>query len=121
MTDNPHPTESAEPAHDRSADDPAESERTLRNRVVHTGRRLSRRVEAGGSKSTDLRSQVRQLQTELADLQTEFRQLQAEVHQDRRLHRRVAELTDVVAELLLPAAQRDEEKLVALLDGYGGS
>ena len=115
MSDNPIP------ADDRFDDDLAEGDLTLRDRVARTGRRLSRRVEAVGSETTDLRRQVRELQNEVADLQKEFRQLQAEVHQDRRLHRRVAELTDVVAELLLPAAQRDEEKLVALLEGYGGS
>ena len=36
----------------------------------------------------------------------------------RRLNRRLAELTDIVQELLVPVAQRDEEKLQACLDKY---
>jgi hypothetical protein len=41
--------------------------------------------------------------------------LEAAVRENRQLNRRIAELTDIVAELLLPAAQRDEEKLSELL------
>ena len=40
------------------------------------------------------------------------------VHENRRLNRRVAELTDVVAELLVPLADRDEEKARELLARY---
>ena len=42
----------------------------------------------------------------------------AAVHENRRLNRRVAELTDVVAELLVPLADRDEEKARELLARY---
>ena len=42
----------------------------------------------------------------------------AAVHENRRLNRRVAELTDVVAELLVPIADRDEEKARELLERY---
>ena len=44
--------------------------------------------------------------------------LEAEVQENRQLHRRVAELTDVVAELLLPVADRDEERMTELLAAY---
>jgi hypothetical protein len=44
--------------------------------------------------------------------------LEAEVQENRQLHRRVAELTDVVAELLLPVADRDEERVAELLAAY---
>ncbi len=47
--------------------------------------------------------------------------LEAEVQESRRLHRRVAELTDIVQELLLPAAQRDEAKVRDLLQRYSSS
>ena len=36
----------------------------------------------------------------------------------RALNIRLAELTDIVTELLLPVAARDEEKLAALLEKY---
>ena len=44
--------------------------------------------------------------------------LEAEVQENRQLQRRVAELTDVVAELLLPIADRDEERVTELLATY---
>ncbi len=36
----------------------------------------------------------------------------------RQLNLRLAELTDVVQELLLPVAQRDEERISAVLEKY---
>ena len=44
--------------------------------------------------------------------------LEASVQENRRLNRRIAELTDVVAELLVPLADRDEEKARELLAEY---
>ncbi len=46
------------------------------------------------------------------------RDLGSAVHENRRLNRRVAELTDVVAELLVPLADRDQEKAQKLLATY---
>jgi hypothetical protein len=42
----------------------------------------------------------------------------AAVHENRRLNRRIAELTDIVAELLVPIADRDEDKARELLARY---
>ena len=44
--------------------------------------------------------------------------LEDEVQECRQLNLRLAELTDVVAELLLPAAQRDEAKVAEVLERY---
>jgi hypothetical protein len=55
-----------------------------------------------------LRRRVRRLQQRV-DL------LEAEVAESRRLDERVAALTDIIQELLLPVAQRDQERLRALL------
>lgn len=44
--------------------------------------------------------------------------LEAEVQECRALNIRLAELTDIVTELLLPVAARDEAKLAALLERY---
>jgi hypothetical protein len=40
------------------------------------------------------------------------------VQENRRLQRRVAELTDLVTELVVPLAQRDEAALEAVLERY---
>ena len=52
------------------------------------------------------------------DLRRRVRRLEAEVQECRALNIRLAELTDIVTELLLPVAARDEEKLAALLEKY---
>lgn len=44
--------------------------------------------------------------------------LEAEVQEGRMLHRRVAELTDVVAELLVPLELRDSERVEEVLQAY---
>jgi hypothetical protein len=44
--------------------------------------------------------------------------LEAEVQECRQLNLRLAELTDVVEELLLPLAQRDEQQVSAVLEKY---
>ena len=41
-----------------------------------------------------------------------------QVQECRQLNLRLAELTDVVAELLLPVAQRDEAKVAEVLERY---
>jgi hypothetical protein len=57
-------------------------------------------------------------QDEIAALRAEVAALSAELDECRRQHQRVAQLADVVQELLLPAALRDEEKLAQLLVQY---
>ena len=44
--------------------------------------------------------------------------LEAQLAQERRLQRRVAELTDIVMQTLLPAEQRDDAELHERLDRY---
>lgn len=52
------------------------------------------------------------------DLERRVRDLEAEVQECRQLNLRLAELTDLVTELLVPATQRDEAKLAELLERY---
>jgi hypothetical protein len=47
-----------------------------------------------------------------------LRALEDEVQELRQLNRRIAELTDVVAELLVPIQDRDEEKVQEVLERY---
>ena len=55
---------------------------------------------------------------EALDLRRRVRRLEAEVQECRALNVRLAELTDIVTELLLPVAARDEDKLAELLEKY---
>jgi len=52
------------------------------------------------------------------DLRRRVRRLEAEVQECRALNVRLAELTDIVTELLLPVAARDEARLAELLEKY---
>ena len=45
-------------------------------------------------------------------------ELEEGLAQERRLHRRVAELTDLVQEVLLPAPRRNDGRIAALLKQY---
>ena len=58
---------------------------------------------------------------EVNRLRRRVAELENEVQETRRLNRRVAEVTDIVQELLLPVAQRDEEKIREHLDRYSSS
>jgi hypothetical protein len=55
------------------------------------------------------------------ELLTSMNQLEDDVQELRQLHKRVAELSDVVSVLLLPTAQRDDEKVRAALEKYSQS
>lgn len=52
------------------------------------------------------------------DLRRRVKRLEDEVQECRALNLRLAELTDLVTELLLPVAQRDEAKVTELLERY---
>lgn len=54
-------------------------------------------------------------------LQQRVAVLEAEVQENRELNRRLAELTDVVTELLVPLSQRDDAKAGELLEQYRNS
>lgn len=56
-----------------------------------------------------------------ADLERRVEELEAEVQECRQLNLRLAELTDVVMELLLPVAGRDEERVAELFQHYRDS
>lgn len=47
--------------------------------------------------------------------------LEAEVQENRQLNRRITELVDVVAELLVPLTDRDEERVHEVLAQYRAS
>jgi hypothetical protein len=55
---------------------------------------------------------------ELHDLRSRVAELERDVQESRLLNQRLAELTDVVAEVLVPAADRDDKKLAERLTTY---
>lgn len=69
-------------------------------------------------KAARVKARAKRALAERGDLHGRLSALEAEVQENRALNRRIAELTDVVAELLLPVAQRDQEKIDDLLENY---
>jgi len=65
--------------------------------------RLSRAVRSGES---------------CGDLERRVAELEAEVQECRNVNLRVAELTDLVTQLLVPLASGDQEKVRELVEGY---
>ena len=52
------------------------------------------------------------------DLRRRVSELEKEMQEARRLNRRLAEVTDVVQELLIPLSQRDQERIDTVLRKY---
>ena len=52
------------------------------------------------------------------DLRQRISVLEEEVQECRQLNLRLAELTDVVQEMLLPVAERDEARIAQVMDKY---
>jgi hypothetical protein len=85
-----------------------------------TMRAMGTRIKGRGKDVARTVSKVRaNLQTdEVAELRARIVVLEDEVQECRQLNLRLAELTDVVQELLLPVASRDEERVAAVLEKY---
>lgn len=69
-------------------------------------RGLDRIRDAGGAR------------VDMINLAARVQELEAEVQECRQLNMRLAELTDLVQELLLPVAQRDPARVDELLKRY---
>ena len=65
-----------------------------------------------------VRDRLRRLRRRTVGVHGRLSALEAEAHENRQLNRRIAELTDVVAELLVPLADRDEEGSREVLARY---
>jgi hypothetical protein len=80
----------------------------------HRVSRVVSSVRSSGGQQPIRRRQLRMLRDRVAVLEDE-------VQECRRLNRRVAELTDIVQELLVPLADRDEDALRKKLEQYSAS
>jgi hypothetical protein len=79
---------------------------SMKERLRTRGKGAARKVAALGAGR-----QVEELQARVAVLEDE-------VQECRQLNLRLAELTDVVGELLLPVAQRDEARIAEVMERY---
>ena len=70
------------------------------------------------SKGRSRLKQAGTVRVDMVKLAARVSELEAEVQECRQLNLRLAELTDIVQELLLPASQRDQDKVDELLARY---
>lgn len=84
----------------------------MRTQMRNTARDAARKVAPGVWSAIE---DVARLRDDVQRLRRRVEDLEADVQENRRLNRRVAELADLVQELLLPVANRDEEKVAELL------
>lgn len=87
------------------------------------GLRARARVFATRGQGRQLNKRIEKLEAELHETRRVNRRLseildEVEMQDLRRLNRRLAELVDVVQEILVPAANRDDEQIRRRLDEY---
>ncbi len=96
--------------------------------MIKLGRRkrsAARQGEAGSNQSGSRGAgrpgpgpHVQKLRKEVQALRRRLDLVEQELQESRQLNKRLAEITDVVAEVLLPSDQRDDERLRAALQRY---
>jgi predicted nucleic acid-binding Zn-ribbon protein len=82
---------------------------------------LRRRGANVAKAASGIQGRGQRIQQELEDLRERVAQLELDIQEARQLNKRLAEVTDVVAEVLLPADQRDEGRMRDLLAQYEAS
>ena len=88
------------------------------------GRVLARVSPAAAEKlasGAGVRPEIHSAKQQINRLKERVAELESEMQETRRLNLRLAELTDVVEELLVPIAQRDEDKVREHLERYSAS
>lgn len=97
----------------------------MRRQLRAGGRRVARlfapTTVASLSAVPGLRAQLQQADNQIRELQDRVAGLESEIREAQRLNRRIAEVTDIVQEVLLPAADRDDARLKEVLTRYADS
>ncbi len=83
------------------------------------GRKQAAGHPAPGGAGSDAR--LEQAEKAVRALRRRVLRLEQEILESRQLNKQVAEMIDVIGEVLLPAGQRDEKRLHELLRKYDAS
>lgn len=73
------------------------------------------------SDSESIKARVQRRRMRVRDLEERIKVMEDEMQEHRQLSRRVAELTDLIADLLVPLAQNDQTKVDEIVNGYRAS
>jgi hypothetical protein len=79
---------------------------------------MKQRLRKGGKAAVRRLTRAGGVDTEFEQLRNRVAVLEDEVQECRQLNLRLAELTDVVGELLLPVAQRDDARVAEVMERY---
>ncbi|HEV7651531.1 MAG TPA: DUF6752 domain-containing protein [Actinophytocola sp.] len=79
---------------------------------------LKARLRTGGRNAARRLARATGVDKEVQRLLDRVTTLEREMQESRQLHQRLAELTDVVTEVLVPAADRDDDKIRTILAKY---
>ena len=94
------------------------TKKSIRDRLHHKAARARARFRGRRGSGPETPQDGPMLRQPVARLRKRLVDLEKEVQELRRLSHRLAELTDLVQELLVPAARRDDERVRELLDEY---
>ncbi|HTW15901.1 MAG TPA: DUF6752 domain-containing protein [Nocardioides sp.] len=75
-------------------------------------------MSAVQSRVRSARDRLEQLRRRPLSVRARLAALEAEAQENRQLNRRIAELTDVVTELLIPLSERNEDRVDEVLAAY---
>jgi hypothetical protein len=67
-----------------------------------------------------MRNPFRSNDERIARLEADIAELMSSIEENRRLNERLSDVLDVITELLLPAVDRDDERLTAALESVQG-
>lgn len=73
------------------------------------------------SDAQSIKARIQRRRMRLRDLEQRIEVMEDEMQEHRQLSRRVAELTDLIADLLVPLAQNDQTKVNEIVDRYRAS
>jgi hypothetical protein len=73
------------------------------------------------SDSQSIKARIQRRRMRVRDLEERIEVMEDEMQEHRQLSRRVAELTDLIADLLVPLAQNDQAKVNEIVDTYRAS
>ncbi len=73
------------------------------------------------SDSDSIKARIQRRRMRVRDLEERIEVMEDEMQEHRQLSRRVAELTDLVADLLVPLAQNDQSRVDEIVSEYRAS
>jgi hypothetical protein len=73
------------------------------------------------SDAQSIKARIQRRRMRVRDLEERIEVMEDEMQEHRQLSRRVAELTDLIADLLVPLAQNDQAKVNEIVDSYRAS